>query len=348
MITPIPEDSLPSEGVTHTEQVYGNLAAGWWERPHAHWRLTLVRGLETLEWNPNAERYRHWKLPDAMTLKATLEHIFQQWHVQHFLIEQPILTDQQVVVVTFTLPTPQFFQQLYPFLLQQWEGLKVDVCLQPDACTGVPQQKQLWLSDMDSTLLQGECIDELAEYVGLKGQVAQITAQAMRGEIPFEQALNDRVALLKGLPTQTIETVLNQTPLMPGAMELARGMSRAEGWVVSGGFEPFTERLCAQLELQGHQANVLESENGYFTGRVLPPIRGSEAKRNMLLNLCQARGLPLDATLTLGDGANDLPMLLEAGLGIAFHAKPAVEKQARHCIRFNDLRVVLYYQGIFN
>ncbi len=220
----------------------------------------------------------------------------------------------------------------------------IDVVLQPSA----DRRKALLLADMDSTMIGQECIDELADFAGVKQEVAGITERAMRGEIAFEPALRERVALLRGLPVSVVETVLDERiTLMPGGTTLVRTM-RANGAycaLVSGGFTLFTGPIAARIGFDEHRSNLLEHDGDRLAGRVSEPILGREAKLERLLALRNARGLPRSAVIAVGDGANDLAMLEEAGLGVAFHAKPAVAAAAHARIDHNDLEALLFIQG---
>jgi phosphoserine phosphatase len=210
------------------------------------------------------------------------------------------------------------------------------------------RRKRLLVADMDSTMIGQECIDELADYAGLKPYVAAITERAMRGEIAFEPALRERVALLKGLPETVIDEVLSERiTLTPGGRTLVATM-RARGaatCLVSGGFTGFVERVAAQLGFDASRANVLEIADGRLSGAVREPILGREAKLATLRALRNEQGLAPAQTLAVGDGANDLAMLQEAGLGVAYHAKPAVAEAAAARIDHGDLTALLYLQG---
>lgn len=211
------------------------------------------------------------------------------------------------------------------------------------------REKSLLISDMDSTIINEECIDELADMVGLKDKVSVITARAMNGELDFADALAHRVALLKGLTHIDMQRVLDERiTLMKGARTLIHTL-RARGVycvLVSGGFTFFTEAIMQRVGFDAHYANILLSENECLTGAVASPILGKEAKRDTLLKLASERNIALSKTIAIGDGANDLPMILEAGLGIAYHAKPSVEAAATHRIRYNDLTALLFVLGI--
>jgi phosphoserine phosphatase len=220
----------------------------------------------------------------------------------------------------------------------------VDVVVQPVAT----RRKRLLVADMDSTMIGQECIDELADYVGLKRHVAAITERAMRGEIAFEPALRERVALLKGLPVTTVDEVIaKRITLMPGGRALVATM-RAHGsttCLVSGGFTLFTGRIAKMIGFDEHRGNVLIIENEKLAGRVAEPVLGREAKLATLVELCDRLGLAPEETLAAGDGANDLTMIEAAGLGVAYRAKPKVAEAAHARIDHGDLTALLYAQG---
>ncbi len=221
----------------------------------------------------------------------------------------------------------------------------IDVVVQP----AERRAKRLLVADMDSTMISVECIDELADYAGVKAEVAAITERAMRGELDFEAALDARVALLAGMDAQVIDRCREErVRLTPGARTLVRTM-RARGAtciLVSGGFTGFANPIGAEIGFDRVIANELEIEAGRLTGRVRRPIVGAEAKRLALLDAVAELGVPVEETLAVGDGANDIPMLEAAGLGVAYHAKPAAEAAADAVIRHNDLTALLYAQGI--
>ena len=198
----------------------------------------------------------------------------------------------------------------------------------------------LIVSDMDSTLITIECVDEIAAGVGLKDEVAAITEQSMRGELDFEQSLRKRVALLSGLDERVLEEVYeNVLQLSPGAEFLLEECKRndVKFMLVSGGFTFFTERLQQRLGLDFHFANVLEVENGKLTGRLKGRIIDAQAKTDLLREYRERLGLAPWQVVAMGDGANDIPMIREAGFGIAYRAKPKTEANADACVRFGGL-----------
>jgi len=220
----------------------------------------------------------------------------------------------------------------------------VDVVVQP--LEG--RRKRLFLADMDSTMIRQECIDELADFVGLKAEVSEITERAMRGEIAFEPALRERVALLRSLPVKVVDEIIaDRISLMPGGTALVRTMRENGAYtcLVSGGFTLFTGPIAAKIGFHEHRSNRLIVEGEMLAGRVEEPILGREAKLATLVELRDRLGLSRADTLAVGDGANDLAMLGEAGLGVAYHAKPAVAAAAHARIDHADLTALLYVQG---
>ncbi|WP_274628392.1 phosphoserine phosphatase SerB [Arvimicrobium flavum] len=210
------------------------------------------------------------------------------------------------------------------------------------------RRKRLLLADMDSTMIDQECIDELADEVGLKEHVADITRRSMNGELPFEAALRQRVALLKGLETTVVDRIVeNRITLASGGRTLIATMRANKAWtaLVSGGFDLFTGRIGAMFGFDEHRANVLVEEAGKLAGLVVEPILGREAKAHALEEISARLGLtPADA-IAVGDGANDLDMIRLAGTGVALHAKPVVAAEARIRIDHGDLTALLYLQG---
>ncbi len=222
-------------------------------------------------------------------------------------------------------------------------GVKADYCLQ----SGESRKKKLLICDMDSTLIGQECIDELADFAGFKEKVSAITERAMRGEIGFEGALTDRVALLEGLPLSDLQTCFeDRIRINEGAKTLCATMKAngAETVVVSGGFTFFSSRVAKAVGFEHHHANILLDDGKALSGRVQPPILGREAKLDRLKEYSKNFGGP-EAALAIGDGANDLAMITASGLGIAYYAKPAVAAAAHCAINHSDLRTALYFQG---
>ncbi len=220
-----------------------------------------------------------------------------------------------------------------------------DIVVQPSE----GREKRLLVADMDSTMITVECIDELADYAGIKAEVAEVTERAMRGELDFGAALDARVALLEGLDERVIAQCLaERVTLMAGARTLVRTM-KARGSLtvlVSGGFTRFAEPVAAEIGFDRAIANVLEIEGGRLTGRVRKPIVGSDTKEATLLAALAERGLEPGASMAVGDGANDLAMIRRAGLGIAFRAKPIVAGAAGARVDHGDLTALLHAQGI--
>jgi phosphoserine phosphatase len=219
----------------------------------------------------------------------------------------------------------------------------VDVAVQPAA----GRRKKLLVADMESTIIQNEMLDELADFVGLRDEVAEITRRAMNGELDFAAAVRARVALLKGLPASVLEESMKRVTLTPGARELVATM-RANGAtcaLVSGGFSYFTHKVRAWLGFDYDQANDILTAGDTLAGTVREPILDKSAKLAALERLAGEHGLPLSATLSVGDGANDLPMLKAAGLGVAFHAKPTVAAEVATRVDHGDLTALLYLQG---
>ncbi|HET8727455.1 MAG TPA: phosphoserine phosphatase SerB [Alphaproteobacteria bacterium] len=228
----------------------------------------------------------------------------------------------------------------------------VDLALDGRAVDGVVlpaagRRKKLLIADMDSTIVVGETLDEIAALAGIGERVAAITRRAMNGEIDFAGALRERVGLLRGQPADLLDRVMARLELMPGAKALVATM-RAHGahtLLVSGGFTFFTDRVRNLVGFDHHEGNRLGIEDGRLTGTVGEPIQGREHKLHMLETTARAHGLDLAETLAVGDGANDLPMIRAAGLGVAYHAKPAVRAGARTRIGHADLTALLYLQG---
>ena len=228
-----------------------------------------------------------------------------------------------------------------------WKKLQkdeIDIILQPIK----DRRKKILLADMDSTIIQQECIDELADEAGVGSRVAGITKRAMNGELDFEEALIERVRLLKGLPTKTIDNVLKtRITLMPGAQKLIKTMKYNGCYcsLVSGGFTDFTTAISKLLGFDEDRANTLMHENEKLSGEVQFPILGKQAKVEALNDIIKKQGCDYNDVIAVGDGANDLGMLTKAGMGVALHAKPMVAAQCSARLNFANLEGLLYLQG---
>jgi phosphoserine phosphatase len=253
------------------------------------------------------------------------------WLFDEVAVDIPFASDEPVAAIVTRLT-------------QARGDLPIDIVVQPQ----IDRRKKLFLADMDSTMIGQECIDELADFVGLKAHVAGITERAMRGEIAFEPALRERVALLKGLAVGVVDEVLKQRiTLTPGGRELVATM-RAHGaytCLISGGFTLFTNAVASLIGFQENRANALKVLDGKLTGEVAEPILGRAAKLATLIELRESFDLDNLDTIVVGDGANDLGMIEAAGLGVAYHAKPAVAAAAAARIDHGDLTALLYAQG---
>lgn len=228
-----------------------------------------------------------------------------------------------------------------------WQGLQaqgIDLVVQQAA----GRKKRLLIADMDSTMIQQECIDELADEAGVGAYVADITKRAMNGELDFEEALRERVGLLKGLSEAVIDRVYqDRITFMPGGKALLATMKAQGGYaaLVSGGFTAFTSRVASALGFDEHRANTLHATDGTLTGTVGVPILGKQAKLDALEEISARLGITPDQAMAVGDGANDLAMLNRAGAGVALHAKPSVAAQCEIRINHGDLTALLYLQG---
>jgi phosphoserine phosphatase len=223
-------------------------------------------------------------------------------------------------------------------------ALPVDINVIP----GTRRRKRLLIADMDSTIIQQECIDEMADVLGLKTQISAITERAMRGELPFEAALRERLGLIAGLKESQLAKVYEtRITEMPGGRALVATMRKHGAFtaLVSGGFTFFTSRVAKAVGFDTHRANELEIVDGTMTGGILGSILGKEAKLANLQTFTAERGLELADTLAVGDGANDLAMIGASGLGVAFRAKPVVAAEAQASIVYGDLTALLYLQG---
>ena len=231
-----------------------------------------------------------------------------------------------------------------------FEGEGMDIGMTGIDAVIVPadgRRKKLLVADMESTMIENEMLDELADFLDLREKIAGITARAMNGEIDFEAALDARVELLKGLPVVALDEAAKRIVYMPGGATLVATMKKHGAYcaLVSGGFTYFTRMVREKLGFDFDAANMLEIDGRTLAGTVTRPILGKEAKLSTLQRLCDERGLGLGDAITVGDGANDLPMLKAAGLGVAFHAKPMVAAQVPARIRNGDLTALLYLQG---
>lgn len=250
-----------------------------------------------------------------------------------------------------------------PVMLAEGEAADIPLPRPPDmagvraALRGAPidaiatavadRRRRLLVADMDSTIVTSETLDELADFAGIKDRIAAITARAMNGELDFKAALRERVGMLRGLPVDALESTWQRVRLTEGARELVATM-RAHGAfaaLVSGGFSFFTGRVAALCGFDLHRSNTLMDDGKALTGQVGEPILGRDSKLATLTALAAEQGLPLSATLAVGDGANDLDMLQAAGLGVAFHAKPIVAAAAEARIDHAGLRALLFAQG---
>jgi phosphoserine phosphatase len=221
----------------------------------------------------------------------------------------------------------------------------VDAAIMPAARFG---RKRLLISDMDSTIIGQECIDEIADAVGLKAKISEITERAMRGELDFEAALTERVSMLKGLPLGALARTLEERiTLNLGARTLIATMKAhgARTLLVSGGFTYFTSRVAELAGFESHQGNTLIDDGAALTGEVGRPILGREAKRTALIEAAAALGAGPEESIAMGDGANDLDMIRASGLGVAYKAKPVVAAEATGAIRHTDLTAALFFQG---
>jgi phosphoserine phosphatase len=250
----------------------------------------------------------------------------------------------QAVACDLELPEGAAAPEIEARLRSQLSSEPIDVTVQDAAC----RRKQILIADMDSTMIDQECIDELADEIGIKPLVAAITARSMKGEIDFEPALRERVGLLKGLDMSVIARVIERRiTLAAGGVQLVATMRRHGAWtaLVSGGFDVFTGPIAAMIGFQEDRANRLLERDGRLTGAVAEPILGRAAKAAALDDICARLGLKPADTIAVGDGANDLDMLRLAGTGVALHAKPVVAAEAKVRIDHGDLTALLYLQG---
>lgn len=254
-------------------------------------------------------------------------------------VAQPVwLAQEEAVDIAFS-------GELIPAYIERLaDSLNADFAIQDSAT----RAKKMFIADMDSTMINEECIDELADFAGLKDKVSAITEAAMRGELDFNAALTERVGLLKGMKTDVLEQCYRERiNLMPGAMSLVKTMNAngALTALVSGGFTFFTSRIAERLGFAYNRANLLLEADGALTGSVQLPICNSSTKLESLIELRDQHKLEVHEVLAVGDGANDIPMIEAAGLGIAYHAKPKARAAADVSINHSDLSALLFIQG---
>lgn len=276
----------------------------------------------------------------SVSLNETAEKALDALHIKN--AERVVLSDSKALDLLFSHPDPAGCKSVCSNLFADIEGL--DWIIQPVE----GRRKKMILADMDSTMITVECIDELADFVGLKEKVSEITEAAMRGELDFEGALTERVALLKGLTeAQLKECFDDRIEIMAGARILIQTMKAngAYAALVSGGFTYFTSQVTLAIGFDMDRANVLEIENGALTGKVVPPICGAQTKLDTLNELAKKHGLKKEEIAAVGDGANDIPMIEAASLGVAYRAKPKTREAAGAAVTYNDLTALLYFQG---
>ncbi len=266
------------------------------------------------------------------------------------IIQEDILADGIAWRMLFVADESIAIQELRAPVIHALDGLAIDVNVVADDMAFT--QKRLLIADMESTIIEQEMLDELGDLIGKRAVIEDITARAMRGELDFEAALKERVAMLAGLDMRVLDDVAERIKIMPGAYELVSTMKANGAWcaLVSGGFTVFTDRIAHQLGFDEHQANTLEIIDGKITGRVLEPILGREAKLTALTRIAKEHDIDMMLTLAVGDGANDLAMLGAASLGVAFRAKPKVREAALTntggaVVTHGDLTALLYLQG---
>lgn len=278
------------------------------------------------------ETHKHYFVLYGKTLTEDKLQLFLQQDKRLNIVDDWCIADNRCVMLTGNDP-----MQFLPISKQ----LSLDLAILQSAPT--LHQPGLLVMDMDSTTIQIECIDEIAKLAGTGEQVSKITELAMQGELDFKQSLTQRVATLQGAPVSILEQVKQNLPLMPGLIETLE-MLQQQGWkvaIASGGFTYFADHLKQQLKLDDVFANQLEIAEGCLTGRVVGDIVDAEYKARTLQQLATQFAIPLTHTLAIGDGANDLPMLAAAGLGVAYHAKEKVQQQAQVIINFADLTALL-------
>ncbi len=265
-------------------------------------------------------------------------------------IQEDVLADGVAWRMLFAAPEDVAIGELRDTVGRALDDHPIDINIVADDLAFT--RKRLIVADMESTIIEQEMLDELGDLVGKRDVIEAITARAMRGELDFEAALKERVAMLAGLDAGVLDEVAQRITIMPGARELITTMKANGAWcaLVSGGFTFFTERIARQLGFDEHQANTLEIIDGKITGRALEPILGRQAKLDALERIARARAIDTVHTMAVGDGANDLAMLTQASLGVAFRAKPKVREAALASaggavVTHADLTALLYLQG---
>lgn len=267
------------------------------------------------------------------------------------ILQETMLADGEAWRALLVAPQSLSLEAIRSPIAAALANRDLDVNIVPDDIAF--SRKRVLVADMESTIIEQEMLDELAGEIGLRDKVAAITERAMRGELKFEAALNERVALLEGLDSSILDRLAEaRITLMPGARTLIATMKANGAYcaLVSGGFTCFTSVIAEKLGFDEHQANTLEIVDGKLTGRVVPPILGREAKLEALQRIARQRGVDPAHTLAVGDGANDLDMLAAAGLGVAFRAKPKVREAVARTeggamVTYGDLTALLYLQG---
>ena len=274
--------------------------------------------------------------PNSGLLKSKLvKNLCEAWGANDYVY---LASEEAAEFIIPKIPTDRWS------MWSKFQELKIDLVIQEDKM----RKKSILLADMDSTIIEQECIDELASEIGIGERVKLITAEAMNGKLDFEEALTERVALLKGLSTQIIDKVFKERiTYMPGALTLLSTMKANGSYsaLVSGGFTLFTEKVSAYLGFDENHANVLLTNENKLTGKVQTPILGKKAKVEKLDRIASKFNLSARQVIAVGDGANDLDMLSKAGTGVALHAKPSVAEQCDIRINFGDLTALLFIQG---
>ena len=276
--------------------------------------------------------------PKTRLGKNNLNEIIEAMGVRQ--VEVSWLAENCAADLTFEPQDPKNASKALSALLKDTQ---IDFIFQPQK----NRKKKLLIADMDSTMIVEECLDELAKFKGLKQEISCITASAMSGEMSFEAALKERIALLAGITQDEINALIERLTLMPGARALVTTMRFHGAYtaLVSGGFAPFIESIAVRLGFDETRANRLLMKENSISGELAYPVLGRDEKRRALEEIRHARQIPQELTLAVGDGANDLDMLHSAGLGVAYHAKPIVAQSAHARIDHTDLTALLYAQG---